>query len=238
MFPCQPSAIGTQYHRSKSSTWTQGKMSDEYGSAVDNDTDIQKARPTRETVTIEDDAPLIQSLTTETIVIKDNTSITQQAPATTVAPIIVSTLATKEAPMLRPRRRPRVIPFTPSRVTKASLKKTAIKTVTVDKAAQLLQIMESKTPEAKIEKPGLTQEEINEDLIAMGILHAPDQDSLTHPASGRSSSNSPGVNEDGRDASGLNHHTMQSSLSKPDHEIAASATQLPTSAARDGVLHE
>jgi len=199
-------------------------MSDDHGSVVEDDFDLKKARPTTETIVVEDGAPPIQSLTTETIVIKDDTPIAQQAPATTIAPIIASTPATKQAPMPRLKRRPRVLQFTPSKVTKASLKKTAIKTVTVDKAAQLLQILESKTPEAKIEKPGLTPEEVDEDLIAMGILPAPDQDSLSHPASERSSSNSPGVNEEGRDASGLDHHTLHPSLPMPGKSRCCSKT--------------
>jgi len=158
-------------------------MSDHYGYAVEDTPNIKKARPSTETIIVEDDAPPIQSLTTETIDIRDDTPIGQQAPATAIASIIASTPATKQAPMLRIKRRPSDIPFTPSKVTKASLKKIAIKTVTVDKAAQLLQILDSKTPEAKIEKPGLTPEEIDEDLIAMGILPAPDQDSLNHSTS-------------------------------------------------------
>jgi len=160
-------------------------MSDDHGSVVEDDADIKKARPATETIIVDDDAPPIQSLTAESIVITNDTPIAQQTPATTVAPVIASTPATQEVPMLRLRRRPRVIQFTPSKVKKASLKKTAIKKVTVDKAAQLLQILDSKTPEAKIEKPGLTPEEIDEDLIAMGILPAPDQDSLNYSTSER-----------------------------------------------------
>ena len=175
-------------------------MSDDYRSAVKDASDVKKARPTTETIIVEDDAPPIQSLTTETIVIKDDTPIAQQAPATTVAPILASTAATPEAPMLRLKRKPRVIPFTPSKVTKASLKRTAIKTVTVDKGAQLLHILESKTPEAKIEKPGLTSEEIDEDLIAMGILPVADQDHPTYVAAESPPPKSRGVNEDGRNA--------------------------------------
>lgn len=185
-------------------------MSDHYGCAVEDTSNIKKARPITDTTIVEDDALPIESLTTETIDIRDHTPIGQQAPATAVASIIASTPATKQAPMLRLKRRP----FTPSKVTKASLNKTAIKTVTVDKAAQLLQILESKTPEAKIEKPGLTPEEIVEDLIAMGILPAADQDAPTYVTSESHSSNSHGVNEDGRDASDLRNTTTQHSLPK------------------------
>jgi len=190
-------------------------MSEDYGSGVEVASDIKKARLTTETIVIEVDASPSQSLTTTTIVIKDDTPIAQQASAITVAPGIASTSATRQAPMPRLKRRPRAISFTPSKVTRAPLRKTATKTVTVDKVAQLLQILESTTPEAKIEKPGLTPEEIDEDLIAMGILPAADQNPLTNVASESPSSNSPGVKEDGRDASGLRDTTMQPSLLMP-----------------------
>jgi len=74
--------------------------------------------------------------------------------------------------------------------------------------------LESKTPEAKIEKSGLTPEEIDEDLIAMGILPAADQDPPTYVTSESPVSISHGVNEDGRDASGLRDTTSQPSLPK------------------------
>jgi len=74
-------------------------MSGDYGSTVEGASGIKEARSTTETIIIEDDAPPIQSLITETIVIKTDTSIAQQAPAATVAPNIASTPATNQAPM-------------------------------------------------------------------------------------------------------------------------------------------
>jgi hypothetical protein len=68
------------------------------------------------------------------------------------------------------RRSKRIVPKMLPKVTKEPPKKGLTKATTQTKAAQLEKILRSKTPGPKIEKPSLTSEEIDEDMILMGIL--------------------------------------------------------------------
>ena len=185
-------------------------MSEACDIVAENSPVLKKARPIAETILIEDDEAATKKARhcAEKIVIEDDhpsdvAPAVQQTSTITGCPITTKTPAAKETPVLS--RSTRAIPATSAKVVKSTPKKTVLNKVATDKAAQLRQILESKTQEAKIEKPGLTPEEIDEDLIAMGILPAVDHESQARPekTSGSSSSNSPGVNEVGADASGI-----------------------------------
>jgi hypothetical protein len=79
-------------------------------------------------------------------------------------------LPAKEAVSVR--RSTRIAPKMLPKVTKEPPKKGPTTATTQTKAAQLEKILRSKTPGPKIEKPSLTSEEIDEDIILMGILPA------------------------------------------------------------------
>jgi hypothetical protein len=79
-------------------------------------------------------------------------------------------IPTKEVVVVR--RGTRIVPKMLPKVTKEPVKKGPTKATTLTKAAQLEKILRSKTPGPKIEKPLSTSEEIDEDMILMGILPA------------------------------------------------------------------
>jgi hypothetical protein len=123
----------------------QGSMSDTHDSAMEDT--IMEERPTAG----------VTPNVNETSSVED-TSAAQEAVTTGKLTVL--------------RRSTRVVPKMLSKVTGGPPKKVLTKAITQDKAAQLEKILRSKTPEPKIAKPSLTPEEIEEDIILMGIQSA------------------------------------------------------------------
>jgi hypothetical protein len=122
----------------------------------------------------------------------------------------------RKTPALR--RSTRVIPKPTSKIIKSSQKQSLINPNIHDKVAQLLDILRSKGERPKIEKPSLTPQEIDQDMLLIGILPTPDQKlQAPHyaPTEGPSATEPPVVKEDALEAPGNHDLTAQDSLLRP-----------------------
>jgi hypothetical protein len=179
-----------------------------------------------ETITIKDDSPSKSTLHLEKIsAIRQNSGmeetptlvgedlLMQSAPVSQHTPAIRRGSGMTKTPALR--RSTRVVPKPTSKIIKSSQKQSSTRSNIKDKAAQLLDILRSKGEGAKIEKPSLTPQEIDEDMILMGILPTPSQAPYHAPAESPLANEPPVTKEDAYEAPANNDLTAQDSLLRP-----------------------
>jgi hypothetical protein len=120
----------------------------------------------------------VQEIVMEEAPIVQETSTSEKTPITKKAFGLKKNSLNSKPTVLR--RSSRIVPHAASKITKSYTKETSNRAKPLDKAAQLKKILRSKTNEPKIEKSGLTLEEIEEDMIAMGITTASSSNAQAH----------------------------------------------------------
>jgi hypothetical protein len=175
---------------------------------IKNDFPLDSTLPVEQTSAIRQSSGMEET----PILIGDNL-LAQPAPVFQHTPAIRQSSGMRKTPALR--RSTRVVPKPTSKITKISQKQSLIKSNIQDKAAQLLGILRSKGEGAKIEKPSLTPEEIDEDMILMGILPNPSQAPYHAPAESPLANEPPVAKEDALEAPANKDLTAQDSLLRP-----------------------
>jgi hypothetical protein len=106
-------------------------------------------------------------------IVMDETPAVQVTPTSKKTPITKKASGIKRTTIISKtsvlRRSSRIVSHAASKVNKGHSKETLTQIKSLDKAALFEKILRSKTDEPKIKKPGLTPEEIEEDMILMGI---------------------------------------------------------------------
>jgi hypothetical protein len=121
----------------------------------------------------------VQEIVMEEAPIVQETPTSEKAPITKKTPGIERTSITGKTSVLR--RSSRVVPHAASKVDKGLSNETRTKVRPLDKAALFEKILRSKTHKPKIKKSGLTPEEIEEDMLLMGITAASSSKAQAHP---------------------------------------------------------
>jgi hypothetical protein len=127
------------------------------------------------------DAPPVE----DSIAIKAISAV-EETPHARKISMVKDTTAAKKTSTLR--RSTRIIPVAAPKVTKGYAKEIPNRAKSLDKAALFEKILRSKTNEPKIQELGLTPEEIEEDMLLMGITAASSSKAQAHPPTNLKSS--------------------------------------------------
>lgn len=175
---------------------------------INDDFPLESAAPVGET-----SATRQTSGMEETSILIGDDLLTQPAPVSQRTPAIGQSSGIRKTPALR--RSTRLVPKPTSKIIKSSQKQSLTRSNIQDKAAQLLDILKSKGEGPRIEKASLTPQEIDEDMILMGILPTPSQAPYRTPAESSSANGSPVARETALEAPGMLSVTAKDSLLRP-----------------------
>jgi hypothetical protein len=125
-------------------------------------------------------------------IVMDETPAVQVTPTSKKTPITKKASGVKRTTIISKtsvlRRSSRIVSHAASKVHKGHSKETLTQIKSLDNAALFEKILRSKTDEPKIKKPGLTPEEIEGDMILMGITTASSSKIQAHPPTNLKSS--------------------------------------------------